>query len=396
MGSFPEELLWFIAKHLWYQDIQGLLAFLRCNKQFCRIGSQILYKHIRLRRSFQSNAIPWLSIYNKTFPFIDGHVQSLTITRTDALAKHTGRKLPICQLLPKLDKLKTFSVNTTLDLGMEMLDYADVTGPLTQLLLAIPRTVVNLEVMLSNVLLTSDPDHLCEALASLIPQLETLRILLPTLCEDFLKGIRASTSAAGGTIISNLRYVSVWTTLQGTHPNSNPPFILDGLRYDIVTSRCNVCTDIRPDSDLPLDTSSLSRAVQDLHRVGHLPKLQHFLITQMTESKDPYVREWKVREAVSNSTLTVFCRKSLGKRHQRDKMIMRDSKGTDHYVDRAEFATFVEPAVWATLPNGSRALHGSEALSTFEDVCQNLAPTQGGKRKLDIDGLPRNNLSRGV
>jgi len=115
------------------------------------------------------------------------------------------------------------------------------------------------------------------------------------------------------------------------------------------------------------------------------------------QAADLRALNWKIREVVSNTTLVVPCRKTVYPNDHVNKTIMRDSKGTDHYVDRAQFAAFVEPAIWQSPPNGSRVPYAPAALSTFEDVCRNLVTANDGAgTELDTYNQFRNRLSSGL
>jgi len=124
------------------------------------------------------------------------------------------------RLLSRLSTLKSLSINNTSYHNTETLNSSDVVKALAQILSSVPSSVVNLEVVLNNVLLLCEHDHLCEALSTLLPQLETLRILLPTICEGFLRFLRGTQSGSGSrqVPVPRFRYATIWTNWQVALP----------------------------------------------------------------------------------------------------------------------------------------------------------------------------------
>jgi len=372
MDVLPAELIILVFEHLWHADIQTFLGLLRSCKTLHRLVIPILYKDLCIHAYFKTDTTSPISTVNM-LQYMEDHLRSLTVTDIASIIEPQYTVLePIWQVFPRLSGLKTFSINNTPDHYTTWLSAVDVTSSISYMLTMLPLSVVNLEVILNNVVVDHRSD-ICDAIATLLPRLHTLRLFLPSLCRDFLRCLREPQVHHGKGQISSLQCATIWTDA------------LEYDRYTYIPTKTVECTPEWGFTTHParaLNASSLSRDIKYLHNTGHFPKLQHFCIVQFVDVEAAEPGRWNIREVVSDSTLTVPCEWPGPLRLFSNKKAVRDHQGARLHVDRTQLAALIEPVVWMTLPNRGRVPCDPKHAPTFESVCRNLLPSD--KRPSDL------------
>lgn len=185
----PEELLSIILYFAWSGDNSTFLSLLRVNKRLHRIGKDLLYTDVHNG----SGGFPrtWLETFAPN-SFASKNIRSLTVSKMSSLASiHHTWSIQFFQASPALGNLTTYSFNnmsllTTFTYsynsacdhdftspGCTSLDLAAMEFVIKETLLALPVSVVDLELMIDDVFQPWQFASLCPIVGALLPRLET-------------------------------------------------------------------------------------------------------------------------------------------------------------------------------------------------------------------------------
>lgn len=370
-----------ILYHAWLEDTPTFLSLLRTNKSLHRIGKDLLYTDVHIGRRGFSRA--WLTTF-ATNSFASRNIRSLTISKMSSFASidHTCL-VQFLQTLSALGKLTTYSFNnisllTTFTYKHKCAwdqDY-DLTNPdcaaldlammecvIRETLLALPSSVVNIELMIDDVQQPWQFASLCPIIGSLLPRLKTLQLRLPRVCDEILNAMRASCSSSSEPTQSKLQFAAIWLngeTAPCCHRIGDQEVCGNYFRG---TRHRFVSPDIQPPLGRHgfLHAALLAQSVRDVYEQDRFPYLERFSVLQETHpvNKSGNTNHWEIREIVSNTTATVL-HKRFGPEETSNAWGTYTGGESDFdHVALEQFSRVVEPGVWSNAANGTRRPPGA-------------------------------------
>lgn len=357
MECLPEELLHGILEQLWYDDITSFLKSIRCSKRMFRIAHPILYTHVSVPYTDRLDVPRWIATFH-TSQQNRNALKCLSLTSIVYLQNLTkGEWELFLKALSEFANLKTFSFS---NFEYELAQYEMGTAKemLCPILLALPCSMVNLELSLDCAVRDNVGPHLCETINTLLPRLENLKLRLPRICTGFMDCVRPTHDSLGDRNVSKLQHVSVW--LQHQRTAITTPLLCSSQRILSVES-------FEEASRVP---NQIAIAAQHAYNDGRLPHLQDFNVVHESGI-------WTVREIVSNTTLElshVYLAGEHGK-----IVIFRDTGDTAYSTSLVQLDNVLEPAGWTHLPNlahipRAKSLSFKERCNRFAQVVNWLSP----------------------
>ncbi|PSN71092.1 hypothetical protein BS50DRAFT_584636 [Corynespora cassiicola Philippines] len=285
----PNEILFDVFERL-RDKPSNLLNSMLCCQRWHDVALTVLYSHIALDSKlhedspvtrFASRKIHREMVQSFHLRISQVHLMGFSISSGEAF----DRLSELCELFPRLERLKTFALSFEKPAGEGFL------GPslaIVSILKSLPKTVVNLNLECDSLSIPSlEEPHICNAMSALLPRLRSLRLQIPYLCSGFLSSVFSQATLdhendhpSNATIsrrpTSSLEYLVIRL--------DNRPTAAHG------TSTCKCFSD-----DESLSAASLANKLHWLFKKGAFPSLRQFsVIDRLDAIPWPQNIQWNV------------------------------------------------------------------------------------------------------
>jgi hypothetical protein len=303
LTDLPDKLLVNIVERVNVTFVESLPSIGSVCKQLQRISHPIQWEHV---------VLPWRLNQNAPIArFTEAHsgskdIRSIRLQPQRAIlnAFRVGMKIAhghmdaLCALLASLHNLDTFAIF----LDSQVDSRCNLPGPvLARLVRALPATLRHLEldtecldrIWESTPVLEKD-DHLCLAISSHIPRLETLYLRVSCICTDLFRSLSSSTSEQA---TSNLRRAFIRLD---TSPGVERVLGLSGVVHDCKAPRSKRNRRTASPASRPLRLEVYNQLL-DLEALGAFPQLQRFALYSWAADDGRTAQHCLVRDIATRS-----------------------------------------------------------------------------------------------